>query len=236
MTAEQITDLAALLRVVPESLEDWKMDEETIMECEKRSGYLDDPNLDDIRQEYLHLHMLATSQYMIGMFEESILSITRAIQSLQYFMLKYSRQATPKQVKMFGTSDTTSLAEMYTQLANNFVYTFHWQEAEWCYKLAYRDLKFFEKEDWKDYEYMYQPKGTRTREGQDRRCIYLNWAWSIAQLYIKDNRKELAITILEKAEMVAADMNRKEDGRWSAKLELINAKISQLYFSIIPCL
>jgi len=230
MMAEQIVELAGLLRIVPEDLPTWEEDENNIRECdEKINNGIDYNEPGSEEWVYLTLQMQAVSQYMLGMFEESINTVTRAMICFNYHRQDWNSDCPAEKRELFEMSDATSLAELYTQLADNLVYTFRWNEAEWCFKLAYmQHLDVFEREDWTDYEYRYMDECDRKLNGQDKRCIYLNWAWSFAQLYIKEHRNDLAIPILEKAENVAKDMNEKESGRWIDNLNSISKKLTEI--------
>ena len=181
MTAQQIVELAALLRIVPEKLRDWKKDEEIISQTYREINDCEITSDEDIQRFlYPRLQIIGVSHYMLGQFEESFEAFSRSLLCL----------------KAFGRTDSLAYAEVLTMLADNLVYLFHWREARWCFKMAYERLKFVEDKD--------------IDASEPARYSYLDWAWRFAELYIKEYLPCEAIPILEKAEAVAKKMDDSE--------------------------
>lgn len=235
MAAEQITDLAALLRIVPEPLEDWEKDEDTIKEEQDWICHFDpsDWHGESRSQFYLHLQNLAVSQYMLGLFEDTILSISRAIQYWDYCSSTPSRflkSITPEENFRIFCENMIILGEMNTLLANAYSYLFYYYEADCRYKMAKGDLFAIEQDDYFN-DYVCKSFSQSKETNPDligKRCIFLNWAWDYAMFNVKCHRTKKAIEILCKAKKVANSMNKAEKGKWSAKLESITNKIKEL--------
>lgn len=236
MTAEQMVDLASLLRIVPESLSDWKKDEDIIS---KSCGIINepvDPDIEDsgsniIVQEaqYWALKDCGISKYMLGQFEESFHYLSRAHLTLMTMNANEKRTQTPEQIQNNSVHEDIKFAELLTMMADNLVYMFQWQEAEWCFQLAYEhSLCVFEKNDWHQKYYWNLPEEERSGFDQSQRCVYLDWAWRFAAFYAKSHMPSKAIPILEVAEIIAKDMNRVDEGKWSEKLESISNKLVSL--------
>lgn len=236
MTAEQVVDLAGLLRIVPESLSDWKKDEETISKSCKIIKEPIDVDAEDIgsllidqEAQYWALTDCGISKYMLGQFEESFQYLSRALLTLMTLNTNEKKTQTPIQIQKGTIHENVKFAELLTMMADNLVYLYQWVEAEWLFKLAYEhSLSVFEEKDWHNKYYWYLPKEERWGGDQSGRCIFLDWAWRFAEFYKMSHRPSDAITILEKAEAVTKEMNEIEDGRWTGKLESIKNKLTNL--------
>lgn len=236
MTAEQVVDLAGLLRIVPESLSDWKKDEETISNSCKIIMEPIDVGAEDIgsliidqEAQYLALTDCGISKYMLGQFEESFQYLSRAFLSLMTLHTIEKKTQTAKQIQEGAIHEDIKFAELLTMMADNLVYMYQWQEAEWLFKLAYEhSLSVFEEKDWHNKYYWNLPKEERWVGDQSARCIFLDWAWRFAEYYVKSHRLSKAISILEKAEIIAKDMNVIDEGKWSGKIESISNKLIRL--------
>ena len=171
----------------------------------------------------LNLQTVAINQFFLGNFEESLDSLNRAMGFLQ---LCYSLDAPQNNEQM---ENHLLEGELYITMANNLRYMMKDLDVEVCLKCAYeKSLRIYEKPDWKEKLYWYLSNEERAEISQDQRNSYLGLASNLAHLYITGGRLSEAITILEKAEAVAMDMNEIEAGRWEDHLKSITNKLTTL--------
>lgn len=225
MTTEQIVDLASILRIEPRSVEQWELSERYVSCMERSVMERDCKGINCLSDKELYyfsiLQTAGKSLNSLGLFEDSIITLSRSL----ICRLRFQRDRKGKSILSSSLWDKVEQAGLYTTMADDLAHMFLWDEAEWCFTLAYEYcLDVFENADWQNI-YEKDFSGGRDRAAY---LTYYDWACRFAEFYKMSHRPSDAISILEKAEAVAKDMNEIEEGRWTENLESIKNKLATI--------
>ena len=228
MTAEQIVEMAFWMRDVPLKLSlmnkvekelknDLELVEELIGDWQSETTVYP-TRVEMLKQIVKILKSVAMHQYSLGNFEASLDTLNRA---MAYLQLSYSEDE----------SNFNSILEVdiYEMMGYNLNYLMRNADFTVCYELAqYKQMRIYERKDWKKEMRNYLTEDEKTGSSQKQRSMYLNWACNRADAYLTNSNPGKAISILERAEAVARDMNEIEEGRWTENLESIKSKLATI--------